>query len=78
ALVPAALQADAARGQVAGGAERIGAASRTALAVMAEGDTLRMQLAGLRRLLRVTPVNTVAMRRRLADALVDRAGYVFA
>ena len=44
---------------------------------MAEGDTLRMQLAGLRRLLRVTPVNTVAMRRRLADALVDRAGYIF-
>ena len=74
----AALQADAACVQVDGAAERIGAASRTALAAMAEGDTLRMHLAGLRRLLRVTPVNTVAMRRRLADALVDRAGYVFA
>ena len=74
----AALQADAACVQVDGAAERIGTAARTALAAMAEGDTLRMQLAGLRRLLRVTPVNTVAMRRRLADALVDRAGYVLA
>ena len=74
----AALQADAACIQVDEAAERIGTAARTALAAMAEGDTLRMQLAGLRRLLRITPVNTVAMRRRLADALVDRAGYIFA
>ena len=74
----AALQSDAACVQVDGAAVRIGAAARTALAAMAEGDTLRMQLAGLRRLLKVTPVNAVAMRRRLSDALVDRAGYVFA
>ena len=74
----AALQADAARVQVDGAAERIGTAARAALAAMAEGDTLRTHLAGLRRLLRVTPVNAVALRRRLADALVDRAGYVFA
>ena len=74
----AALQADAACVQVDGAAGRIDAAARTALAAMAEGDTLRMQLAGLRRLLRITPVNTVAMRRRLADALVERAGYIFA
>ena len=74
----AALQADAACLEVDGAAVRIGAAARTALAAMAEGDTLRMQLAGLRRLLKVTPVNAVAMRRRLSDALVERAGYVFA
>ena len=74
----AALQADAACVQVNDAAGRIDIAARNALAAMAEGDTLRMQLAGLRRLLRITPVNTVAMRRRLADALVDRAGYIFA
>ena len=74
----AALQADAACVLVDGAAVRVGAAARAALAAMAEGDTLRMQLAGLRRLLKVTPVNAVAMRRRLSDALVDRAGYVFA
>ena len=74
----AALQADAACVQVDGAAVRVGAVARAALAAMAEGDTLHMQLAGLRRLLKVTPVNAVAMRRRLSDALVDRAGYVFA
>ena len=74
----AALQADAACVLVDGAAVRIEGAARAALAAMAEGDTLRMQLAGLRRLLKVTPVNAVAMRRRLSDALVDRAGYVFA
>ena len=74
----AALQAGAACVQVDGAAVRIEGAARAALAAMAEGDTLRMQLAGLRRLLKVTPVNAVAMRRRLSDALVDRAGYIFA
>jgi hypothetical protein len=44
---------------------------------MADGDTLRTQLAALRRLLKVTPVNTVAMRRRLAEAAVAKGGYVF-
>ena len=44
---------------------------------MSEGDVLRTQLAALRRLLKVTPVNTVAMRRRLADATVAQ-GWVSA
>ena len=44
---------------------------------MAEGDTLRTQLAALRRLMKVTPVNTVAMRRRLADATVAKGSYLF-
>jgi len=44
---------------------------------MAEGDTLRTLLAALRRVLKATPVNTVALRRRLADEIVARGGYVF-
>ena len=51
--------------------------ARTALAGMAEGDTLRTLLAALRRLLKVTPVNTVALRRQLADAAVERKSYPF-
>ena len=73
----ATLQTDAACVYVNDAAARIETSARTALATMAEGDTLRMQLAGLRRLLKITPVNTVEMRRRLADAMVERAGYVF-
>ena len=38
---------------------RIEASARQALAAMADGDTLRTMLAALRRLLKVTPVNTV-------------------
>lgn len=70
------LQTDAACVYVNDAAARIEGAARSALAAMAEGDTLRMNLAALRRLLKVTPVNTVVMRRRLADAVVDRAGYM--
>ena len=70
------LQRDAACVYVNDATNRIEAAGRSALAAMFEGDDLRMNLAVLRRLLKVTPVNTVAMRRRLADAVVDRAGYM--
>jgi hypothetical protein len=44
---------------------------------MAEGDTLRTLLAALRRLMKNTPVNTVELRRRLADATFDRGRYIF-
>ena len=72
----AGLQTDAASVYVSDAAARVEGAARSALAAMAEGDTLRMHLAALRRLLKVTPVNTVVMRRLLADAVVDRAGYM--
>ena len=71
----AALQADAASVFVNDAALRIDASARQALAAMTDGDTLRMMLAGLRRLLKVTPSNTVAARRRLADETVSRGGY---
>jgi alkylation response protein AidB-like acyl-CoA dehydrogenase len=74
----AALHVDAARTFVNDAALRIDASARQALAAMAEGDTLRTMLAALRRLLKVTPVNTVVMRRRLADETVARGAYPFA
>jgi hypothetical protein len=58
-------------------ANRAETAARTALAAMSEGDTLRTLLAALRRLLKVAPVNTVALRRAIADAVLDRKAYVF-
>jgi alkylation response protein AidB-like acyl-CoA dehydrogenase len=71
----AALHADAARIFVNDAAMRIDASARQALAATVEGDTLRTMLAALRRLLKVAPINTVAARRRLADATVERGGY---
>ena len=76
-LSNAELHQDAARVSVNESAGRIELAARNALAAMAEGDMLRTQLAALRRLLKITPANTVVMRRRLADAAVARGGYIF-
>ena len=73
----AALHADAAAVFTHEAAGRIELNARAALAAMAEGDVLRTQLAALRRLLKVTPANTVAMRRRLADATVTKGAYLF-
>jgi len=58
-------------------AGRVELAARDGLAAMAEGDTLRTLLAALKRLMKVTPVNTVALRRRIADAVAERRVYPF-
>ena len=58
-------------------AMRIDGAARQALAATVEGDTLRTMLAALRRLVKLTPINTVALRRRISEEAVARAGYVF-
>ena len=73
----ASLHADAARVYVNDAALRIDASARQALAAMAQGDTLRTVLAALRRLMKVNPINTVVLRRRLADEAVARGGYPF-
>jgi hypothetical protein len=69
--------ADAASVYVHDAAGRIEMAARQCLAAIAEGDTLRMQLAALRRLLKIIPANTVTMRRRLAEATVAKGAYLF-
>jgi hypothetical protein len=71
------LHEAAARVYINDAAGRVEASAKTALAAMAEGDTLRTLLAALRRLLKVTPINTVALRRQLADATVERRTYLF-
>ena len=58
-------------------AARVEISARNALAAMAEGDALRTLLAALRRVLKPSPVNTVALRRQIADAVVGRKGYPF-
>ncbi len=71
------LQADAARAFVNDAAARVEVSARSAVAHMAEGDTLRTHLAALRRVLKVVPIDTVSIRRRLADRAVEQAGYIF-
>ena len=71
------LQADAARAFVNDAAARVEVSARSAVAHMAEGDTLRTHLAALRRVLKVVPIDTVSIRRRLADRAVEQAGCIF-
>ena len=51
--------------------ERIEARAKNTLAGMAEGDELRTLLAGLRRFTKLTPVNTISARQRIADVLIQ-------
>jgi alkylation response protein AidB-like acyl-CoA dehydrogenase len=71
------LHEAAARVYINDAAVRVEASAKTALAAMADGDTLRTLLAALRRLLKVSPINTIALRRLLADATVERQTYLF-
>jgi len=73
----ASLHIDAARVFANDAGMRIDASARQALAAMVEGDTLRTMLAALRRLFKMTPINTAALRRRLADETVSRGSYPF-
>jgi len=72
----AALHEKAARVFVNDAAQRLEASARSALAGMSEGDTLRTLLAALRRVLKVAPINTIALRRDLADAAIRKGGYI--
>jgi alkylation response protein AidB-like acyl-CoA dehydrogenase len=67
----------AAQVYIADAAARVEIAARTALAAMSEGDTLRTLLAALRRVLKPAAVNTVALRRVIADAVTEKKGYPF-
>ena len=52
-------------------------AAKNALAAIVEGDELPMMLAALRRFTKYTPINTAAIRERLADKVVEVGGYIF-
>jgi len=73
----AAVHADAASVFVHDAGLRAEAGARTLLAGLQQGDMLRTSLAGVRRLLKVPPVDTIAARRRLADAIQQARGYPF-
>jgi alkylation response protein AidB-like acyl-CoA dehydrogenase len=73
----ATLHLDAAAIFINDAAARVDASAKYLLAAMAEGDTLRTHLAALRRLLKVTPIDTVSRRRRIADETIRRGTYIF-
>ena len=57
--------------------ERVDATAKNTLAAMAEGDELRTLLAALRRFTKLTPMNTVVARQRIADVMVEANRYTY-
>ncbi|HEX8926189.1 MAG TPA: acyl-CoA dehydrogenase family protein, partial [Terriglobales bacterium] len=54
-----------------GGMEKIESAAKKVIADVAEGDMLRTQLAILKRLSKYEPVNSIALRRKIADRALE-------
>ncbi|MCS6819049.1 MAG: acyl-CoA dehydrogenase family protein [Chitinophagales bacterium] len=57
--------------------DRIYVNGRQALAAFASGDELRMMLMGLKRFTKYDIINTKAIRRAVADKLIEENGYAF-
>ena len=58
-----------------GAMSRIEAAARKVLACIAEGDTLRTQMAILRRLAKHEPVNVIALQEQIAAGTIEAGKY---
>ena len=56
---------------------RIERHAKNTLAAMSEGDELRTLLAALRRFTKLTPMNTVAARQRIAATVIEANRYVY-
>ncbi len=73
----ASVMCDAARSFIYDAMDRVEKDARTALTATAEGDTLITQLAVLRRFSKHAPLDTIAIRRRVAEAVLAQDRYPF-
>ena len=73
----ASLMGDATRAFIYDAMDRVEKDARNTLAASADGDMLTTQLAVLRRFAKHAPVNTIAIRRRVADAVLAQDRYPF-
>ena len=58
--------------------EKIEAAARKVIAAVGDGDMLRTQLAILRRLAKHEPFNTIELRQKIAQKIIERGKYTLA
>jgi alkylation response protein AidB-like acyl-CoA dehydrogenase len=73
----ASLMLEASRAFIDGAMQRVESSARAALAATSEGDTLAAQLAVLRRLVKRSPVDSIGIRRRVAEAVLAQSHYPF-
>ncbi|MCL4116042.1 UNVERIFIED_CONTAM: hypothetical protein GTU68_003719 [Idotea baltica] len=57
--------------------DRVNTAGKNAICSFAEGEELRVMLMGLKRFTKNDPVNTVALRRTIADKLIGLNGFTY-
>jgi alkylation response protein AidB-like acyl-CoA dehydrogenase len=57
--------------------DRVESFAKQAISAIAEGETLRTQLSALKKICRFNPVNTVALRREVADSVIRMGKYPF-
>jgi hypothetical protein len=55
---------------------RVEVSARTVLAACSAGDSLRTNMAVLRRFAKYEPVDSIALRRRIADRLLSAGRYI--
>jgi hypothetical protein len=51
--------------------------AKQALAYLEQGDMLRTQLAGVKKLARYQPVDSVSLKRQIADRIIELEAYPF-
>jgi len=56
--------------------EQIESSARTVISACSEGDSLRMNLAVLKRFTKFEPVNSIELRRGIAKRLLEAGKYV--
>ncbi|MEW6131008.1 MAG: acyl-CoA dehydrogenase family protein [Acidobacteriota bacterium] len=69
------LQIDATKIFATEAVQHIEQRAKMAFAAMSDGDELRMMMAVVRRYMKFTPYNTVAARRRIAEAMTEAGKY---
>jgi hypothetical protein len=73
----ASVLVDAARVFIYDAADRVEKEARTAVAAVAEGDMLRIQLGAIKRFAKRDAVDTIALRRRVSSAVLAGDKYPF-
>jgi alkylation response protein AidB-like acyl-CoA dehydrogenase len=71
------LQKDAAMIYLHYAVEKANSAGKSAITSFAEGDELRVMLMGLKRFTKIEPMNLKDARRRIAEASIEKNGYLF-
>ncbi|MDZ7896889.1 MAG: acyl-CoA dehydrogenase family protein [Arcicella sp.] len=71
------LQKDAAMIYLHTAVDKVNLAGKTAITSFAEGDELRVMLMGLKRFTKIEPMNLKDARRRIAEASIEKNGYLF-